>query len=1042
MSINANFYDIESLSNVFTLCNYKPKENSADIYYLCDDAHLTSDPNFKQLLLDRIHQKNHNFDGDAELHDLRYEIANRHLAKTFGLSDAYLINDPKSNNSYSDGFRIVCDSDPDYDPEKHPYLMGYNSYNYDTSELAMYLYEVFPVTEYVDNRTGEQLFGMTFKPASAKLMRDYNNDLFLPRFKESMPTRLTQTFDFASKRWSETNYSDPRWRIRKNMMLSGRHIDVARLNEKQSKVGLKRLLGMLGHQILESDKLATGTDRIDTMDQLLDLIAYNMSDCVNLEELFNDGLYQAQFSLKKALLESYPELIYEQMPNEYKPDIRPEKVRRDRLCIDSSSAQLATKSLCPYGHLKDIPVVSFMYPSERKAKELGIKQVNVLEESKKFFYSHFTQPEIRAKFDIVYNYYKSVEGKNFNTSKNYEQDYKGTPEYQIPYNMAMLPKGDMCVNYYKADGTPSSCFVTFSIGGIHGAEYNEALYKCDADTFEKELSLFQKVQAEYPDPLELKRAKCVIIDGEKHLATKFLKAGSTLKSATYKDVERKRPILFKPANDGSTKLNPKYVFTSSDLTNHEDFTSYYPNLLRMLSAYFNAGLGYDRYAEIFENKQKYGDLAKDKSLTEAERDQYNILKDGTKLILNSASGASDATFDSNIRMNNVIISMRIIGQLFSWRIGQAQTVHGAKVTSTNTDGLYSALDAELNNKILEKESADIGVEIEPEPVFLISKDTNNRIEMDPDNGKVTSASGGTLGCRKGPNPTKSLNHPAIIDWALTEYLIFASMTNSRNATLTTPFNQEAGMHILLSAKDKFEPIKFLQMMQNIIASSIGSMNYIFGTTDSNPSTPIMLQHYNRTFIMKDKTPKTMHIHAANAKQITPATMNKRRKEKARPQQHDPISVQVLSCHGVSISDLPITKEAVVKKVTNVDESWYMLIENKALNNLTDAEINYIIDNLDFDKYLELLSEGFEKNWRNKIPDVIEIDTSDIKQPAEPVTVIAPETNTKEVTDYINAGLTDCVQVIANAENLFPCNEKDKEQINTVTESLQSLMNTR
>ena len=42
-------------------------------------------------------------------------------------------------------------------------------------------------------------------------------------------------------------------------------------------------------------------------------------------------------------------------------------------------------------------------------------------------------------------------------------------------------------------------------------------------------------------------------------------------------------------------------------------------------------------------------------------------------------------------------------------------------------------------------------------------------------GEVKGANGGTLACRKGPDPEKSLAHPAIIDWALTEYLIVCSV---------------------------------------------------------------------------------------------------------------------------------------------------------------------------------------------------------------------------------------------------------------------------
>ena len=983
----ANFYDIESLANVFTLCNYRPEANMCDIYYLSDDPALVSGPNFKQLLLDRIHECNKNYNGGIELFDLQTESANRHLATTFGLSDAYLINDPESESSYPSEFRLVCDTDPDYDRENaHPYLMGYNSYNYDTTMLALYLYEVFPLMT-VSDGCGGAVNTASFMPTNAALLRRYNNELFTPEFKSNMPQRLTQQYDNKRRSWSHPDYSDTRWRIRKSMLLTGRHIDVARLNEKQSKVGLKRLIGLMGGQILESDKLKPGQDMIENQDQLFDLIAYNVSDCVNLKiKIFDHDVYQGQFSLKHGLLQSYPELVYDKLPDKYAPDVRPAAVRRDRLNIDSSSAQLATRALCPYGHLTDIPVVSFMYPSERKAAELGIPRVNVLEESRKFFYRNFPQPELRAEFDKIYNYYKSIEGRNFNESKSYAEDWVNKPEYRPAESTGVLPKTDTCMFYYDGDGNPTSCFVTFSIGGIHGAEYNKVLYEHDCEVFEEELHLMREAQAQYPDPRDLKKAKRITIvhrNGveEEFTSGKFLKSGSTLKNAIYKDLESKRPALFKRDDDGATKLNPTYTFTSADPTNHEDFTSYYPNMLRMLSAFYNEGLGYDRYAEIFDNKERYGKLMKDKSLPDAERALYAVQREGTKLVLNSASGAADATFESNIRMNNIIISMRIIGQLFSWRIGQAQAMRGAKITSTNTDGLFSVLEAELNNAILEAEARDIHVAIEPEPTFLISKDSNNRIELEMKDGlitgKVEGASGGTLSCRKGPNPTKALAHPAIIDWALTEYLVVASMNQSgfcsdrykgRDISLSGTFDDNLGMSILLSSKTQFDKIKFLNMFQNVIASSPGSISYIFATKPDAPGVPIIMQHYNRVFIMKDNTPNTVHLFSAVAKALTPAMIQKRQRDNLRTQLHDPVAQSVLNSNGVLMTELPPNKEASVKKVTNIEDSWFMLILNKDLAYLSDEEMDFIIDNLDYEKYLKLLRDGFNQNWRNATPN--------------------------------------------------------------------------
>lgn len=1032
--MKTHFYDIESLDNVFTLCNYKPDTNSVDIFYLVDDGHLTSAPDFAQALLDRIYERNKNFDGTITLYDLRYEEANEHLAKTFGLSDAYMMNNAKLNSTYPDEFRLVCDTDYNYDEDTHPYLLGYNSYNYDTTMLAFYEHEAYTITT-VPQENGTDTIKTVFTPVKASLMREYNNDLFTKRFINCMPQRLAQTYHIATKTWSQNDYQSTPWRIRKNMLLSGRHLDVARLNEKQQKIGLKRLLGMLGYQILESDKLAQGASHIDNADQLYDLIAYNISDCINLEKLFLHKTYQSQFALKKGLLQTYPELIYEKLPNEYKPDKKPERVRRDRLTIDSSSAQFATKSLCPYGHLTDIPVVSFMYPSERIAKELGIKRVNVLEESKKFFYKNFKQPELRAKFDTIYNYYKSIEGKNFNDSETYREDYGDTNEV---YNLSKLPKIDSCMCYYNADGSASSCFVTFSTGGIHGAEYNKNLYEYDLAEYEKSLEDLEWVKSQYPNPIDLKAAKNVMMmDGSIEPATKFLKSGSTLKHAEYKDLTKNKPVLFKVDDDGATKLNTNYVYTSADPTNHEDFTSYYPNMLRMLSAFWNEGLGYDRYAEIFDNKQKYGKLMKDKTIPKDKREFYSVLREGTKLILNSASGAADANFESNIRMNNIIISMRIIGQLFTWRIGQAQTIKGARVTSTNTDGLFTVLEETLNNLILEEESADIGVEIEPESTYLISKDSNNRLEMDADTGVIERASGGTLGCHEGPDPTKSLAHSAILDWALCEYLIVSSLNTKPEIGIDKPFDNTTGMNILKASKSKFERIKWLTMMQNIIASSPGSISYIFGTTDENAGKPIIMQHYNRVFIMKDKTPNTMHLYAAVGKQITPATKQKRQRDGERAQQHDALAIQVLASNNVSISSLGTEREASIKKVTGIETEWYIYVLNKDLNYLSDEEFKFIEDNLDYDKYLEILKKSFEKNWMN---DTIEARIAKKTKKKKPLTM--NETANRLLDNNVKTTLelnlyNDSVPNNTQAINIGTTVVKNPDKIREITKLLDN-----
>ena len=1098
--MNIYYYDLESLSNVFTVANFKEKSNTLDIYVLSDDPALTADAGFISAMKQRIYDKNKNFTGEIYYFDLHTKEANERLAKDFGLCTSNPFRMMPASDVYKNKYRLTDDTQSDYDEEKDAYIIGFNSYNYDTTMLAHYLYKAFIIDIHNHLVIQGQMLpnGTISQSVNAADMRDFNNLLFI-RYKNNMPSALMDTGDGGA----DPNFDDPRRYIRLNMIKSGRHLDIARLNKTPEQMGLKRILGMLGYQILESDKLSQGQDVIHTPDELCDLIAYNVSDVVNLKELFHHPTYQGQFSLKKGLLKTYPDLIYRKKKNSYEPDVRPGNIKPDRLSIDSPSAQFATQCLCPYGHLTDLQAVSYMYPSEEKAKELGIPRVNVLDEARKFFHELYPGDKhkaIRDGFDLVYKYYKSIEGMNFNDSKYYKEDYAAdidditrriiegeevTPQeksYVTAESLPKMQKYPCCLPYYDKDGNPTSCFALFSTGGVHGAEYNSAVYQSDLEKWEKSKADLEWVISQWPDedimeagafrykayttgtvkqraalpnpevfpdkalltevadwkpgrksdilfegtipltnekvilydvsgpeaqeefkdaivtltlhragavrfresmskvkPIECedgKMRKTVEMPDGRHIPYEtFLKPGNKVSNSQWRDPRTTGPQLFIAQKDGSTTLNKRYTYTSYSYANHEDFTSYYPNLLRMMEAFKNPGLGYDRYAEIFDNKQVYGKKMKDKSLPEGERKNFSILREGTKLILNSASGAGDASFESNIRVNNAIISMRIIGQLFSWRIGQAQAYEGAKIISTNTDGLYSVMEETKNNAILEREAKNINVEIEPEPMYLISKDTNNRIELAVTNGTILSASGGTLACHKGPNPSKMLAHPAVLDWALREYLIRAA-AGYKGLSLFKPMDMNIAMNILKSSesnKKEFpDDIKWLNMFQNIIASNPSSHSYVYGipidgdntaqadaddTMKKFPNLEI-LQHYNRVFIMKNGTPGCMHLFAAKA-----------RKNNGSNNKWQTIANYVLEQNGEDTHELFESKRDIVTAaITNFSSQWYAFISNKSLYDMAPEEIKFIKDNIDYDKYLMLLRITYENNWANNSPE--------------------------------------------------------------------------
>lgn len=996
-TLRVSFYDIESVSNVFSLCNYRHNDNAIDAYILVDDKLDTDgdsynrfvlDDNIKNYISDRIYEKNKNFNGTINYYDLSSYYANINLINTFGAKDD---NGTFEKLALTDtGVKpFVKDTDHGYAPAKHDYLMGYNSSNYDTSMLALYISETF----WLNNNQ------LVFSPPTAKQMREHNDNMFSPLYINKMPNYLRR-----SKSNSVSGYSNRENIIRLNMVRSGRHVDVALLNEKSQKLALKRILGMLGRQILESDKIQDNSKPIETLDELADLIAYNCSDIINLRYVFEHDKYYDTFELKRELLSTYPELVYEKKSDEYAPNISPTTVRKDRLYIDSSSAQLAARSLCPYGHLNDIEAVSFMYPSEKKAKEKGIPRVNVLDECRKFFYSLYPdRTDLQAEFDRIYFYYKNnIEGKNFNDSDEYAlywlEKHPDTPVLPA-YSTSEIPKENLTLPYYEADGNPSRCYVAFGVGGIHGAEYNKSLYERHKTQYQDLCNLHNTVHSLYPDPRQLKdkdpitkKAWSFTYNGQNYKSTDFLASKSTAQNAQWKDISKYEPQLFKydSAKKG-VKLNDKYVFTSNDNSNHEDFTSYYPNLLIMMEAFYNEALGYDRYEEIFNNKQKYGKLMKS-DISPDEKQHYSNKREGTKLVLNSASGAADVAYFTPIRMNNQIMSMRIIGQMFTWRIGQAQTFAGAKIISTNTDGLYSVFDSVENAKILAREAENIHVQIEPEFCKLVSKDSNNRIELTADN-KIISASGGSLACRKGPNPTKSLAHAAILDYALCEYL--RNVDNIHHDTddfLAKPFDVNKGWSILYNARFAFsEKTYYLNMFQTIVSSSIGSQRFVFGETDTLQlykenilSVPLnsdllnhaiekgdvkILPHYNRIFFVKKEfaelsKKQIYHLYNAETRVITAAQKIKRSKNNERIIQHDPYAKRLLEEYKVFDDDIPTEKEAKITKVSGINPDWYVYIENRSLFELTDEEAQMLINNLDIDVYLTLIAESYNKNWAN------------------------------------------------------------------------------
>src|SRR5699024_3103934 len=235
-----------------------------------------------------------------------------------------------------------------------------------------------------------------------------------------------------------------------------------------------------------------------TTDELDELLVYNVADVVGLKLLFDHPLYSSSFNQRAALLKTYPECVYKKQSGAYAPDIRPEAVDPWRLTVDSSSAQFVARVLAPYSRLKDIPAVSVDYPHPKVAKELGTEVFNVLDEAEKFFKATVTDPAAQQQFQYVIDYYRSIEGRNFNPTLP-GASLENTP---LLTNIPKLPNN---LPYFHPDGTASTGFVTFSTGGIHGAEYNADRHDNDARAAQAVNLRHQRIlDAADHDPLKMK----------------------------------------------------------------------------------------------------------------------------------------------------------------------------------------------------------------------------------------------------------------------------------------------------------------------------------------------------------------------------------------------------------------------------------------------------------------------------------------------------------------------------------------------------------
>lgn len=649
---------------------------------------------------------------------------------------------------------------------------------------------------------------------------------------------------------------------------SGNFLDTRVLNEKMKYTSLKRISGQAGYQILESDKLSGDTE-LESLQDLTDLLAYNLSDTVNTFRLRHESAYAEPFETHGQLLSRFPEHYGKKQPaipiDNWKRKVAPDTTSAKFIEYLISPDDTASAKMSSH----DAAEINFYYPThsslmrdlkvgyEKRGAQLythldqtyrqNLAAENSLQGTHHEYDERLYSDSIDAAIQTDFRQWLTIEYPQLHVL-NYRWDYHNSVveedlleavhdrygiddqvyEFYRHYQQNEFSL-DVLIKKYPKMTTfirNSDSYILFSVGGAHG-EYADqtAFRKLQADAqrvVDKQLSIqdwFKTYVSDHTDqvlnedlgltPLnESVDFQTVPLDTDIEClaATVARRAKRTglptdypdeldqepwlLTTGTYSKARfKKLPKVLDDHDDKDIKQFAKTVFIPNAI--HADVDSLYPTLLSNLHVFKNPetlkidtatmpqGTD-DLYAGLRAERLKLKHALPHDPSTWTDADKHNNdvqLLD--KLLLNSATGAADATFENNIRMPHRIVKMRLCGQLAIGALAYALTDAGAEVVSTNTDGVYfTDIDLATSSAVIQKWAAWLHLSADPEVIpYFISKDTNNRLELLTQTqansaafNTIKSARGATIGAYKGLKLDKNASKPTITDNILTNYL--------------------------------------------------------------------------------------------------------------------------------------------------------------------------------------------------------------------------------------------------------------------------------
>ena len=878
--MKTRFYAVKSLANVFLAGVFDPQTNVCDLFHHCDSDVLVQNSMFEVNVANAMTQADPGFYGQMVLHDLKTEAGMDAFKQCFGFW-----------NSSEDPYRLIHDTDLQWSESLHGWFLGFHSKKMDLPLLCIYMEKVGSMD-------------LSAQMVYRTMQEDLENGRIL--LKSSARKELEKR------------------------RASGRFLDMARLNEKKKEVPLNRMLGQMGYALPSCPRLVRDLVRQEA--DLISQLTWMTSRLYQQSLLFEEPVYSQNLKIKASLFSLYPQLLYRKGFDD--PQQQKKAVRPDRLFADSSSASLISMILAPYEPVRDLPAVSYAYPSAQRAAELNITQMDVLETARSFFDSHFQNTPARGLFAPLYRSLKKLEKQNLNTSTAYRHHYLNsrTPTGLEPSH---LRREKFCLPLLDRSGQPAGSYVSFSNGGLQGGAYNQERYLSDQQQAEKLNTLIAWLRQRNIPPAAIRRKGFVTVNGTRVPASDLLENVYEPKDRDlcFKTPASLAPRLFLSDKNGQY-LNPRYEMEVYEpQVFHNDFTSFYPSLLTNLSAFYRPEVQEDPYRQLYEKKSE---LTRQMvhCTSPQEKERLETQRSAVKLLLNAASGAADTTRNLNIQMNNRMTSVRIMGQLLVWMLCQSLALQGSRTVSVHTDGFYNGnIRSDRNDQIMQQYARRTGLVLETEPVTLSLRNANTRLELK--SNRLTAAAGSLFCAALGIRADQSLDHPALLDVLMARYYaIRPTPAQSREAFVSRIDKELEALRSTMPARD------FLQYCQMVLASSESS--FFYGVDKQGRE--VLLDPVIRILPVKDLE-SSLTLKEGMAIAVSEKIRRQRSSREERELQHDLAVKKLADSMQLYASEHHEWKSRKIRRV-NPKSRWIILQEN--LHQMAEEKARSLADHVDLE----------------------------------------------------------------------------------------------